>query len=227
MTGHALYQALQLGDSAFPIGVFSFSQALERYVQDRLVTDLASLSEYLQDLLHQVAWTDGIALLAACDAFASGDLAQMIRIDQEVSAFKLGKESRAMTTKTGRQLLRLGAELWPEPLADVALLVKQGRLVPTYPVALGCVATAAGLTRSEAFILELYSTAAAVCGAAMRLMRVDHVQVQRLLLQANAWSGALLAECADQPLSAMRTTGPLLEIEGMRHERSEVRIFAN
>lgn len=225
MTGHALYHALQLGDSAFPIGVFSFSQALERYVQDRLVTDLESLSEYLQDLLHQVAWTDGIALLATCDA--QGALDRLIRIDQEVGAFKLGKESRAMTTKTGRQLLRLGAELWPEPLADVALLAKQGRLIPTYPVALGCVASAAGLTRSEAFILELYSTAAAVCGAAMRLMRVDHIQVQRLLLQANAWSGALLAECADQPLDAMRTTGPLLEIEGMRHERSEVRIFAN
>lgn len=225
MTGSALYQALQLGDSAFPIGVFSFSQALERFVQDGLVTEMTGLSEYLHDLLEQVAWTDGIALLAACDAATKWD--RLIDIDQEIGAFKLGKESRAMTTKTGRQLLRLGAELWPEPLADLALLTRQGRLVPTYPVALGCVATAAGLTRSEAFVLELYSTAASVCGAALRLMRIDHLQIQRLLLQANAWSGALLAECEGQTLSAMRTSGPLLEIEGMRHERSFVRMFAN
>ncbi|MDB4894951.1 MAG: urease accessory protein UreF, partial [Firmicutes bacterium] len=113
-----LYQALQLGDSFFPIGVFSFSQALESFVQDKLVHDPATLADYLENLLEQVAWTDGIALLHACDAAACHDTAGLIEADREIRAFKLGKESRTMTAKTGRQLLRVGLNLWPAALAE-------------------------------------------------------------------------------------------------------------
>lgn len=222
-----LFQALQLGDSFFPIGVFSFSQALESFVQDQLVDDVASLSEYLESLLEQVAWTDGIALLHACDAAARGDVAGLIAVDQEIRAFKLGQESRTMTARTGRQLLRVGVALWPAALVQAERLTRDRLLVPTYPVALGCVAAAAGLEAADAFALELYSTAACICGAALRLLRVDHIQMQKLLLQANSWSRDLYTACHDRDLADMRTSAPALDVEGMRHEQAFVRLFAN
>lgn len=221
------FSLLQLGDTFFPIGIFNFSQALESMVQDGFVHDEQTLSQYLADMMAQVAWTDGIALLNAHDAAGRQDAETLVAIDAELLAVKLGQESRTMSVKTGRQLMRVGETLWPEGLADLQRLSREGRVVPTYPVSLGVVLKAAGLDRSDAFELEMYSTASCACGAALRLMRVDHIQMQRLLLKANDWSQALYKQCADRALPDMRTFGPVIEIEGMRHEHADVRMFAN
>jgi urease accessory protein UreF len=60
-----LARLLQFGDSMFPIGGFSFSGGLESAIQQRVVTDAASLLAFARTATAQAASGDGIALIHA------------------------------------------------------------------------------------------------------------------------------------------------------------------
>src|SRR5262249_57738090 len=76
-----LVRALQLGDSMFPIGGFSFSCGVESAIQTGVVADAATLHAFTRTAVEQAARGDGIALIAAHRAAVVGDLEALIHID--------------------------------------------------------------------------------------------------------------------------------------------------
>lgn len=110
-----LLVSLQLTDSAFPSGFYTLSHSLEGFAQAGAV-DSGSLPLLLEDLLlHGVGPADATALALAHRATAAGDPAAVVRIDEHLLATKLGREMRQAATRTGRQLLDLGQEVYGRP----------------------------------------------------------------------------------------------------------------
>ena len=228
--GAALHLArmLQFGDSMFPIGGFAFSSGLESAVQKRVVTDAASLAAYARTAVEQAARGDGIAVIHAHRAACAGNLEEAMRIDRLVYARKLSGETRTMSVRMGKKFAEMGAHVVGAPLIDEwRARIDAGATPGCYPVALAVNFAAQGLPEREAFVVHQYGVAATVLGAALRLMKVSHVDTQKILYALAADADIASEGAAAAELSDMAGFAPLTEILAAVHVKAHVRLFMN
>ena len=228
VTATHLARMLQFGDSMFPIGGFSFSGGLESAIQKRVVTDTATLLDFARTAVEQASRGDGIAIACAHRAALAGDVAGLLAIDSRVHARKLSGETRSMSTKMGRKFTELGANVTGSaPMLDWRERVLSGATPGCYPVALAVHFAALGLTARDAFVVHQYGVASTILGAALRLMRVSHVDTQQMLYALNADVDAAWATAAGAGLDDMAGFAPLAEILAAVHVKAHVRLFMN
>ncbi len=94
-----------------------------------------------------------------------------------------------------------------------------------YPVVFGVVAAERGLSRLESCLSHAYSFVTGLLGAAQRLGRFGHTEIQSVLEEFEA---VITAGCechVDDDSTAMASFAPMAEIMGMRHERAGRRLF--
>jgi urease accessory protein len=227
-TAARLARMLQFGDSVFPIGGFAFSGGLESAIQKRVVTDVETLHAYARAAVEQAALGDGIALIWAHRAAEAHDIGQLIDIDQRVYARKLSGETRTMSVRMGKKFTEMGAEATGEPLLKAwRERIESGATPGCYPVALGLNFAVQGLPACEAFVVHQYGVAAMILSAALRLMKVSHVDTQRVLYQLGASADAAYEKAAAARLEDMAGFAPLTEILAAVHVKAHVRLFMN
>ncbi len=223
-----LLRLLQFGDSMFPIGGFSFSGGLESAIQEGLVTDPDSLQEYTRTAIEQAALGDGVGLIWAHRAALAGDLAELERIDLQVYARKLSAETRTMSVRVGKKFAEMGVGITGAPLLDAWLeRIKEGTTPGCYPVCLALNFAVQGLSDREAFTVHQYGVGAMILGAALRLMKVSHVETQRILYDLNADAGSDYELASRSSLSDMAGFAPLVDILAAVHEKAHLRLFMN
>jgi urease accessory protein len=208
------------------VGGFAFSNGLEAAIQKQVVTDAASLQEFARTAVEQAAMGDGIALIHAHGAAASGDLGEVARIDQMVYARKLASETRTMSIRMGRKLAEMGAAVIGTPLLDAwRERIAAGGAPGCYPVALAVIFAAQGLPAREAFVVHQYGVAATILSAALRLMRISHVDTQAILYELNAGLESAYETAAEAGLAAMASFAPLAEVLAAVHGKAHSRLF--
>ena len=84
-----------------------FRTASNSAIQQRVVTDAATLLAFARTATEQAATGDGVALIHAQRAAREGDLDEVARIDARVLARKLSSENRTMSTRMGRKAAEL------------------------------------------------------------------------------------------------------------------------
>jgi urease accessory protein len=212
----------------FPIGGFSFSCGLESAVQTGVVNDRATLHAFARTALEQAARGDGIALVAAHRAAIADDVEALIAIDRRVFARKSSDETRTMSTRMGRKFTEIGVEVVGAPLIRTWLArIAEGATPGCYPVALAVNFAAQGLSAREAFLVHHYGVATAILGAALRLMRLSHVDTQSILYDLNAGVDAAYETAGAARLSDMAGFAPLSDILAAVHTKAHVRLFMN
>ena len=223
-----LARMLQFGDSMFPIGGFAFSGGLESAIQKRVVTDADTLHAFARTAIEQAAAGDGIAVVWAHRAAATGDVAELVRIDERVYARKLSGETRTMSVRMGKKFAEMGAEVTGAPLLETwRERIATGATPGCYPVALAVNFAVQGLPARDAFVVHQYGVAAMILSAALRLMKISHVDTQRMLYQLNAGADAAYEIAAAARLSDMAGFAPLTEILAAAHVKANVRLFMN
>jgi urease accessory protein len=228
VTATHLARLLQFGDSMFPIGGFSFSGGLESAIQERVVTDTATLLAFTRTAIEQAGRGDGIGLVCAHRAALAGDVPALVRIDACIFARKLSDETRSMSVRMGRKFAELSAQVTGSAaLLDWRDRVLAGTTPGCYPVALAVNFAAQGLSARDAFVVHQYGVAATILGAALRLMRVSHVDTQRMLYALNADADEAYRTAAAADLDDMAGFAPLAEILAAVHVRAHVRLFMN
>jgi len=221
-----LVRALQFGDSVFPIGGFSFSAGLETAVQQRVVTDTDTLLAYARTAVEQAALGDGIGLIWAHRAALADDVDELALIDRLVHARKLSSETRLMSVRMGKKLSEIGARILGAPVLERWRERIAAGLTPgCYPVALGINFAAQGLSERDAFAVHQYGVAVMILGAALRLMRIDHVETQKMLYALNEDVDAAYEAAAAAKLDDMAGFAPLTEIFAAAHVKANVRLF--
>ena len=222
----ALLNALQLSDTFFPTGRYTLSHGLEAFVQAGLVSKTeveALVRDYLENVLGPA---DGVALSHAHRATEGRDLGRLIEIDRRLFAMKLIREARESSRRVGKRMLTTALKLSPDSLLkDYWGAVDAGACPGNSAAALGAVAATLGIARRQAMLIELYTFATSILGAAMRLVRLDHEEAQLILAQLRPLMIRVVQENIDKGLQEMRAFAPLIDIMGAVHERARVRLF--
>jgi urease accessory protein len=221
-----LSRMLQFGDSMFPIGAFAFSSGLESAVQEGVVTNTATLRAYARTALEQAARGDCIALIAAHRAATTGDLDNLARIDAQVYARKLSDEARTMSVRMGKKFTEMGLEVVGAPLLHTWRECIERSVTPgCYPIALAINFAVQDLPASQAFVVHQYGVATTILGAALRLMKVSHIETQKILYELTEPGARMYEAAAAAHLSDMAGFAPLADILAAVHTRAHVRLF--
>ena len=223
-----LVRVLQFGDSMFPVGGFNFSCGVESAIQTGVVADAATLHAFTRTAVEQAARGDGIALIAAHRAAVAGDVETLIRVDEEVFARKLSEETRTMSQRLGKKFTEMGMRVIGAPLLhEWWICIDSSRTPGCYPVALAVTFAAQGLSALDAFVVHQSALATTILSAALRLMKVSHIQTQAILFDLNARTEAAYEIAAAARLSDMSGFAPVTEILAAVHADAHVRLFMN
>src|SRR2546427_10082890 len=180
-----MLNALQLSDTFFPTGLYTLSHGLEAFVQAGLVSKTeveALVRDYLENVLGPA---DGVALSHAHRATEGRALGRLIEIDRRLFAMKLIREARESSRRVGKRMLTTALKLSPDSLLkDYWGAVHAGACPGNSAAALGAVAATLGIARRQAMLIELYTFATSILGAAMRLVRLDHEEAQLILARS-------------------------------------------
>ena len=199
----SLSRMMQFGDSMLPVGAFAFSNGLESAVQKGVVHDAETLRQYTHTALEQAAKGDAVAVVWATRAALAGDLEDLIRVDREVLCRKLNEETRLMAPGT-------------------------------YPVSLAVQFVAMGLstqekldagTLDEVLTVHQYGVAMTILNASMRIMRISHIDMQRVLYSLTRDFDAMCRTAMRTPLEQMSNYAPMTDILAASHVKAHVRLF--
>jgi urease accessory protein len=220
----ALVRLFQLASPALPIGAFSYSQGLERVVEDGVVRDLATAQDWIGDVLDLVIAPGEAAitwrLLAAA---ADESAAAFARWNDRFRASRETSELRAETEQMGGSLAKLAGDL--DLLDDWARGALPALQPVTLPAAWALAARGMGIAAERALAAYLWTWLENQVLAAIKLVPLGQVAGQRLLLHLGARipAAALLARSiADDDIASF---APGLALASSRHETQYTRLF--
>ena len=133
-----------------------------------------------------------------------------------------------MSVRIGKKFTEMGVQVVGAPLLCTWRECIETSLTPgCYPVALAINFAVQGLPARGAFVVHQYGLAATILGAALRLMKISHVETQKILYELNGCAEAAYERAAAARLSDMSGYAPLAEILAAVHTKAHVRLFMN
>ena len=223
MTG--LLGALQLSDSALPIGRFVHSQGVESWLYSHPDAGTAEIGDLARTMVDTTSRVDGVFLAHAHGADRVGALEDL---DVRLTARKTVPSARNMSTACGHRLAALGIRL-----TDDALVAAFGDLVAAegtdgnLAVVSGALARALRLDVETAVAVELRGTAAAVLSAAVRLGRLSPTRAQVALTTLHPVIADACRMATRTGLDEAFASMPDLEVAALAHHRRPIRFFTS
>ena len=218
---------LQFTDGLFPAGAYAHSFGLEYLVQSGEVRDAAGAEAFLRAYLAGcAALIDAVALVCARRAAANGFLAPCLALDELLEAVKSPSELRDASRQMGRQTLRVATHIPCHPLLDEFCRSVADEITPGHhSIVFGMIGGILQWNALEMTGAYLYSTSAALVGAALRLLPLGQLAGQRILWNAGPLIAALAEAAQDKQEADMWSFAPALEIASMRHALLDARLF--
>jgi urease accessory protein len=221
----AFLRLLQLADSALPIGALAHSFGLETLVAQELLA-LEDLPAFLQSYFEEAGVMQAVFCRAGFQAAAGFSADRWVELNEQLSALKPGRESRAGEAALGRRLLISVLTLGQFPLLQEALEAAQqvGSAIHHSP-AFGLVSAVLAFEEEHVVLAFLHQLAANLVSGFQRLLPVGQNQAMRL-----AWD---LKPAIVEATERSRTTTPeqvpcfmpLLDYGAMEHPALFTRLF--
>ncbi|WP_433326036.1 urease accessory protein UreF [Spirillospora sp. CA-294931] len=241
---------LLLADSRLPAGGHAHSGGLEPAVTAGAVTDVAGLTAFLRGRLSTSGLVSAALAAAAC-AHATSPPWRWAELDAEADARTPSPAQRRASRAQGRSLLRAARSSWPHPALDAlhttqhhpppahdaphlapddadAHRVRGVGRGPHHAVVLGVAAAAAGGGPEQAAAIAAYHAVTAPASAAVRLLGLDPLAVNRALADLAGDVDATAREAAaraDDWAALPAASGPALDLYAETHVRADLRLF--
>jgi urease accessory protein len=218
---------LQTADPLFPTGAYAHSLGFEEAVRLGVVRDESSLRAFLLEQILPAQREQELPYLRfAFDAASAGHLAELRRIDLEISAWKLAAETREASAQLGTRRLKALRGVNAAPfLAALERLIAAGACRGHHLSVSGLQAVVEGVPLRAALVASCYQSLAAVCGAAMKLIRIGQDGCQRVLREASSHVEEVVEKSLGIPRAEAGWFNPALEIASLRHARADERLF--
>ncbi|MCQ4634478.1 urease accessory protein UreF [Shinella sp. CPCC 100929] len=212
----ALVRLMTWLSPAFPVGAFSYSGGLEQAVSAGDVVDAGALRDWLASLLaHGNLWND--AVLFAEAHRAAGDHARLADVAALAEALSGSAERHRETMLQGEAFLA-AASSWPHPVLEALDRA-------AYPVAVGAVSGAHGITAEAALAAYLHAVVSNLVSVAIRCGVIGQRDGVATLAGLEARIVALAASASASTLDNLGSATIRADITSLRHETLSVRLF--
>ncbi len=223
-----LARLLQFSDSTLPVGAFAFSNGLESALQTGVVTDPASLREFVELAVRQAARMDGVALLHASRAMRTGDYEAIRAADAALWSRRVGEEQQMMLARMGKKLAELALKISEFPVLERWLGdIRAGVTPGCFPIGQAIALAHMGADEAETFVMHQYGVASMILSAAVRLMRIDHLDTQRILFVTQQRVQEDYEAVRHLALDEMSVFAPVFDVLVAHHTTTHVRLFMN
>lgn len=213
----AMGALLQLSSPALPVGAYSYSQALESAIDQRLVTDAASAQSWIADSLRLVlgryeapVWC---RLRAAWDSQHLGCFSTWNR---EFIASRETRELRAETLQMGYSLRQLLLSTGDGDLPDGELC---------FPAGHAAASALWGIPPQLALYGYLYSWLENQVMSALKAVPLGQVAGQKLLIAVRPRIAGVVETAFAMRDEELSTQAPMLGLLSSQHETQYSRLF--
>jgi urease accessory protein len=220
----ALYRLMTWLSPSFPVGAFSYSSGIEWAVEAGDITDAASLRNWLAAMLGEGSgFCDAVFLARTHRAASAQDEAALREIAELAAAFVPSRERQLETSTQGRAFIDIARSAWACDGLDGMVAACGGPIV--YPVAVGVVSAAHGISLAPATHAFLHAVVSNWISAGARLVPLGQTDSQRILagLEADVVATAkraLTASPDDLGSATFRA-----DLASLRHETQYTRLF--
>ncbi len=221
VTDLSLLRLLQLVSPGLPIGMYSYSQGLERAVEDGWITSSERAADWLQGLLQNgLGLVDAPLLARLYDAWHEHDITAVENWSQTLVACRETAELRAEDRQTGQALARLLVNL-ELPEAEAWLKRSDATLATLFALA----AARWQIGKADAITGYLWGWLENQVLCAVKLVPLGQVAGQRLLKSLAGELPALVERALE--LSDAEIGGSCfgLALASSRHEMQYSRLF--
>ncbi|WP_279482032.1 urease accessory protein UreF [Aureimonas sp. SK2] len=196
---------------AFPIGAFGYSHGLEAAIAAGLLREASACHDWIESLLrHGSGWND-LVLLAAAHR-AAHDPLRLAEIAELGTALSGSAERRRETSDLGEAFAAAAA-----PWGETATM--------PYPVAVGALAAREGVPLGSTAAAFAHAFAANLLSVCVRLVPLGQREAVAILHRLEPVLEAAARHASASTLDDLGSAAILSEIEAMRHETLETRLF--
>jgi urease accessory protein len=220
----ALYRLMTWLSPAFPVGGFSYSSGIEWAVEAGDITDIATLTDWLDAMLGDGSgFCDAIFLVHAYRAAEAGAHASLRDIAELAAAFVPSRERQLETTSQGRAFIDISRAAWDADGLDGMVAACNTPLV--YPVAVGVVAAMHGVPLVPTLHAFLHALVSNWISAASRLIPLGQTDSQRVLVRLEAAVAATANRALSATLDDLGSATFRADLASLRHETQYTRLF--
>lgn len=218
---------LHLVDPTLPIGGFNHSNGLETFVQQGVVNSKASLMAYVETQLNQNwIYNDGAYLSLAFDAAIQGDLATLIKLDQDLAASKIARESREGSFKLGVRLLKIFIRYEQhDTLRAFQQQIQQQHCKGFFPIVFAIIAAVMQLEKAQTLYAFYYNSAVGAITNGVKLIPLSQMDGQDILFALRQPIAQAVENSLSPDLAWLGATTFANDIRAMQHEQLYSRLY--
>ncbi len=221
VTDLALLRLLQLVSPGLPIGMYSYSQGLERAVDDGWINNATDVGEWIDGLMEiSLTRIDLPVLLRLYEAWEAENIDSVEAWSRTLLASRETAELRAEDRQTGQALARLLDAL---AIADMQIWIRKPEA--TFATLFAFAAVNWGIQKRDAAIGYLWSWLENQVLCAVKLVPLGQVAGQRLLTDLAEKIPALVDEALSLADHDIGGSVFGLALASSRHEMQYSRLF--
>ena len=220
----ALYRLMTWLSPSFPVGAFSYSSGIEWAVEAGDITNAASLKNWLAAMLTDGSgFCDAVFLAHTHRAVTSHDDRALRETAELAAAFVPSRERQLETTTQGRAFIEIARAAWSCDGLDEVIAACGGVIV--YPVAVGLVSAAHGISLQPALHAFLHAVVSNWISAGARLIPLGQTDSQRVLAQLESDVVATANRATAATLDDLGSATFRADLASLRHETQYTRLF--